>query len=63
MVRIKIFDQSGTLLSVVAPPDLFTQRGDDAKAPEVCADANGVIYALDFERGMVRVFEPLEQAE
>lgn len=63
MVRIKIFDQSGTLLSVVAPPALFTQGGEDAKAPEVCADANGVIYALDFERKTIRVFEPIEQAE
>lgn len=62
MVRIKIFDQSGKLLSVVAPPDLFT-GGEDAKAPEVCAGKNGVIYALDFERAMVRVFEPIKQAE
>jgi hypothetical protein len=63
MVRIKIFDQSGKLLSVVAPPSLFTQGGEDAKAPEVCADENGVIYALDFERNMLRVFEPIAQAE
>ena len=62
MVRIKIFDQSGKLLSVVAPPELF-KGGEDAKAPEVCADAKGVIYALDFERDMVRVFEPIEPGE
>jgi len=62
IVRIKIFDQSGKLLSVVAPPELFT-GGEDAKAPEVCADANGVVYALDFERDMVRVFEPIETRE
>ena len=61
MVRIKIYDQSGKLLSVVASPDLF--NGDDGKAPEVCADENNVIYALDFERDMVRVFEPIEPAE
>jgi hypothetical protein len=61
LVRIKIYDQSGKLLSVVAPPELFP--GEDLKAPEVCADANGVVYALDFEKDMVRVFEPIEQAE
>jgi len=61
VVRIKIYDQSGKLLSVVAPPDLFS--GEDPKAPEVCADGNNVIYALDFERDMVRVFEPIKQAE
>jgi hypothetical protein len=62
MVRIKIFDQSGKLLSVVAPPDLF-DKGEEAKAPEVCADAEGVIYALDFERNRVRVFEPITQTK
>jgi hypothetical protein len=61
LVRIKIYDQSGKLLSVVAPPELFP--GEDLKAPEVCADANGVVYALDFEKDMVRVFEPIEQSE
>ena len=61
VVRIKLYDQSGRLLSVVAPPDLFS--GEDPQAPEVCADGNGVIYALDFERDMVRVFEPIKQAE
>lgn len=61
IVRIKIYDQSGKLTSVVASPDLFT--GEDPQAPEVCADQNGVIYALDFERDMVRVFEPLTQTE
>ena len=61
LVRIKIYDQSGKLLSVVASPDLF--KGDDGKAPEVCADENNVIYALDFDKDMVRVFEPIELAE
>jgi hypothetical protein len=60
LVRIKIFDQSGKLLSVVAPPDLFKEEGE---APEVCADADGVIYALDFDRDMVRVFEPIKKEE
>jgi hypothetical protein len=61
LVRIKIYDQSGKLLSVVASPDLF--EGEDAKAPEVCADENNVIYALDFDKDMVRVFEPIELTE
>ncbi len=56
MVRIKIYDQSGKLLSVVAPPRLFKEEG---KAPDVCVDKNGVIYALDFDKNSVRVFEPL----
>jgi len=59
LVRIKIYDQSGTLKSVVAAPDLF--EGEDGKAPEVCADENDVIYALDFDRDMVRVFEPINK--
>ncbi|MDF1576335.1 MAG: hypothetical protein P1P86_14190 [Bacteroidales bacterium] len=61
LVRIKIYDQSGTLRSVVAPPDLF--NGEDGEAPEVCADEHDVIYALDFEKDMVRVFEPIEKEE
>jgi hypothetical protein len=56
MVRIKIHDQSGALISVVAPPSLFKE---DGKAPEVCADENGVVYALDFDKDVVRVFEPI----
>lgn len=55
IVRIKIYDQSGQLLSVVAPPGLFAEEG---KAPDVCCDENGVIYALDFDRNVIRIFEP-----
>lgn len=55
MVRIKIHEPSGELRSVVAPPALFREEG---KAPEVCADALGNIFALDFDRNTVRVFEP-----
>ena len=57
LVRIKIYDQSGTLISVVAPPGLFKEEG---KAPEVCVDSAGIIYALDFDRNVVRIFEPKE---
>jgi hypothetical protein len=61
LIRIKIYDQSGKLLSVVAPPDLF--NGEEGKAPAVCADENDVIYALDFEKDMIRVFEPIANKE
>ncbi len=55
MVRIKIHDQSGQLLSVVAPPRLFSEEG---KAPDICCDEKGVVYALDFDRNAIRIFEP-----
>jgi hypothetical protein len=55
MVRIKLYDQSGKMLSVVAPPVLFKE---DGKAPDVCVDEDGIIYALDFDRDLVRIFEP-----
>ena len=58
LVRIKIYDQSGKLLSVVAAPELFKEEGE---APEVCVGADGVIYALDFDKDMVRVFEPIKE--
>ena len=57
VVRIKIYDQSGTLRSVVAAPDLFKEEG---KAPDVCVDSAGVVYALDMDRNVIRIFEPLE---
>ena len=60
LVRIKIYDQSGKLLSVVASPKYFKEEG---KAPEVCADADGVVYALDFDKDMVRVFEPIKKEQ
>ncbi len=63
IVRIKIYDQSGELISVVAPPALFKKErsaNEEGKAPEVCVDENGVVYALDFDRDVIRVFEPIE---
>jgi hypothetical protein len=57
LVRIKIYDESGKLISVVAPPKLFKEEG---KAPEVCVDSAGIIYALDFDMNVVRLFEPKE---
>ncbi len=55
MVRIKIYDQSGKLLSVVAPPGLFREEG---RAPDLCVDSAGVVYALDYDRNVIRIFEP-----
>lgn len=54
MVRIKVYDSSGKMISVVAAPEKFEEEG---RAPEVAADENGVIYALDFDRKVIRVFE------
>ncbi len=56
LVRIKIYDESGKLLSVVAPPSKFKEEG---KAPEVAADDEGLIYALDFDRNTIRIFEKI----
>jgi DNA-binding beta-propeller fold protein YncE len=55
MVRIKIHDASGSLRSVVAGPEQFKEEG---MAPDVCVDESGVVYALDFDRNTVRIFEP-----
>jgi hypothetical protein len=55
LVRIKIYDQSGALKSVVATPALFKEEG---KAPDICVDSQGIVYALDFDKDMVRIFEP-----
>jgi DNA-binding beta-propeller fold protein YncE len=55
MVRIKIHGPSGALKSVVAPPGLFKEEGS---APDICVDPAGVIYALDYDRNTVRIFEP-----
>ncbi len=57
LVRIKVYNRKGELQSVVAGPDKF---GDEGNAPEVAADENGVIYALDFDRGLIRVFETIK---
>ena len=54
MVRIKIYSPSGQLESVVAAPEKFTEEG---KAPEIKVDENDVIYALDFDKQMIRIFE------
>lgn len=54
MVRIKIYSQSGELESVVAAPEKFKEEG---MAPDVKVDENDVVYALDFDKNMIRIFE------
>ena len=55
VVRIKIHEPSGELSTVVAPPDKFTEDGE---APDVAVDEDGIIYALDYDKNLVRIFEP-----
>jgi hypothetical protein len=54
LVRIKIHKPSGELAAVVAPPDKFLV---DGQAPDITVSPEGVIYALDLDQKMVRVFE------
>jgi len=53
MPRIKLYDQHGVLKGIVASPDMF---GDGFRAPEVAADAEERILALDYDRKQVRIF-------
>jgi hypothetical protein len=57
MVRIKVYKPSGELFGVVAPPKKFN---DDGEAPDLSTDAEGNVFALDFDRKTLRVFEPKE---
>jgi sugar lactone lactonase YvrE len=54
MVRIKIHSASGELLSVVAPPAAFEGT---TVAPDLAVSPQGTIYALDYEKNLIRVFE------
>lgn len=54
LVRIKIHEASGQLRSVVAAPASFQ---GEKKAPDVAVDEKGTVYALDYEKRMIRVFE------
>jgi hypothetical protein len=55
LVRIKIHEPSGQLRSVVAAPSSFE---GEKKAPDVAVDEKGVVYALDYEKNMIRIFSP-----
>lgn len=54
MVRIKIYKPSGEFSGVVAAPNKFKDEGE---APDIAVDSQGNIYALDFDRKILRVFE------
>lgn len=54
IVRIKVHKPSGEFESVVAPPDQFEE---DGAAPDIAVSPEGIIYALDIDRKMIRVFE------
>ncbi len=56
LVRIKIYKESGELESVVAPPDAFK---NGLRAPAIATAENNLIVALDFDKSMIRIFEPL----
>ena len=53
LVRIKIYKPSGEFLGVVAPPSKFEAKGH---APDVAVDDQGNVYALDFDRKVIRLF-------
>ena len=55
LVRIKTYKRSGEFEGVVAEPAKFV---DEGRAPDVAADSQNNIYALDFDKKMIRVFEP-----
>jgi hypothetical protein len=54
---VKVLKESGEVESVVAPPEKFT---GGITAPAVAVDSNGNVLLLDFDRNMVRIFEPAE---
>ncbi|MCW0482188.1 hypothetical protein [Gaoshiqia sediminis] len=60
IVRVKIYDQHGEYVGVVASPDQFDE---DSYAPDVCVDENNRVILLDFNRKQVRIFEPLNNEQ
>lgn len=60
LVRIKIYKPSGEFSGVVAPPTKFEDILE-GQAPDVAVDSLGNIYALDFDRKVLRVFELKEK--
>lgn len=56
LVRIKVYKPSGEFSGVVAPPKKFEDI-IEGQAPDVAVDIQGNIYALDFDRKVLRVFE------
>lgn len=58
LVRIKIHKESGELSSVVAPPAKFP---NGRRAPALAVDENDNIIILDFDRMLIRFFQPEEK--
>ncbi|NOR75443.1 MAG: hypothetical protein GQ525_09830 [Draconibacterium sp.] len=56
LVRIKIYKPSGEFSGVVAAPNKFVVK-IEGEAPDIAVDNEGRIYALDFDKNLVRVFE------
>ncbi len=56
IIRIKVIIGTGDVESVVAPSELFREG---TRAPAVAVDDNGNVLALDFDRNMIRIFEPI----
>ena len=56
LVRIKVYKPSGEFSGVVATPNKFDDK-IEGQAPDVAVDSQGNIYALDFDRIVLRVFE------
>lgn len=55
IIRIKIHKESGEFASFVATPEKFI---NGKKAPALAVDENDNIWALDFDKNMIRLFEP-----
>jgi len=53
MVRIKTYKPSGEFSGVVAAPSKFVENGE---APDIAVDNKGIIYALDLNKKMIRLF-------
>lgn len=60
LVRIKIYKPSGEFEAVVAAPKKFKDEGE---APDIAVDPSGNVYALDYDKKLVRVFEPKTNSE
>ena len=56
LVRVKVYKPSGEFVCVVAPPTKFDDK-IEGQAPDVAVDSSGNIFALDFDRNVLRVFE------
>ena len=54
IVRVKIYDQHGKYLGVVAAPNQFDEYSE---APDVCVDSEGRVLLLDFNRKQIRFFQ------